>query len=134
MAYVPINRPVRVATDLTASVFEDLDINLFELYAAVVGGAQPGLIEGRVFRRCRMQGPAIVLVSAGVTFDDTNFGDSGGDIRNLLLQPMGSRALGTMPMRNCAFENCEFFNVGFTGPQPVLDMMAGVGTGRGGAS
>ncbi|CAN7345717.1 hypothetical protein [Brevundimonas sp. LjRoot202] len=134
MAYVPINRPVRVATDLTASVFEDLDINLFELYAAVVGGAQPGLIEGRVFRRCRLQGPAIVLVSAGVTFDDTNFGDSGGDIRNLLLQPMGSRALGTMPMRNCAFENCEFFNVGFTGPQPVLDMMAGVGTGRGGAS
>jgi len=134
MAYVPINRPVRVATDLKASVFEDVDINLYDLYAAVVGGARPGLIEGRTFRRCRLQGPAIVLVSAGVTFDDTNFGDSGGDIRNLLLQPMGSRALGTMPLRDCAFENCEFFNVGFTGPQPVLDMLAGVGPAPGGAS
>lgn len=133
MAYIPINRPVRVATDLTATVFEDVDINLFELYAAVVGGSQPGLIEGRTFRRCRLQGPAIMLVSAGVTFDDTNFGDSGGDIRNLLLQPMGPRALGTIPMRSCAFENCEFFNVGFTGPQHVLDMMAGVPTGPGAA-
>lgn len=134
MAYTPINRPVRVATDLTSAVFEDVDISLFELYAAVVGGAQPGLIEGRTFRRCRLQGPAIVLVSAGVTFDDTNFGDSGGDIRNLLLQPMGSRALGTFPMRNCAFENCEFFNVGFTGPREVLDMLAGVQAGPGAAS
>jgi hypothetical protein len=126
MAYTPINRPVRVATDLKAKLFEDVDINLFELYAAVVGGALPGLIQSRVFRRCRLQGPAIVLISAGVTFDDTNFGDSGGDIRNLLLQPLGARALGTIPMRDCAFENCEFFNVGFTGPQTVLDMMAGV--------
>lgn len=129
MAYIPINRPVRVATDLKATVFEDVDISLFELYAAVVGGSHPGLIEGRTFRRCRLQGPAIVLVSAGVTFDDTNFGDSGGDMRNLLLQPMASRALGTMPMRNCSFENCEFFNVGFTGSQTVLDMMAGVPAG-----
>ena len=68
MAYVPINRPVRVAADLKASVFEDVDINLFELYVASVGGTAPGLIEGRTFRRCRLQGPAIVLVSAGVTF------------------------------------------------------------------
>ena len=128
MPYIPINRPVRVAADLSALVFEDLDINLFELYATVVGGALPGLIQGRAFRRCRLQGPAIVLVSAGVTFDDTNFGDSGGDMRNLLLRPMGPRALGTIPLRDCAFENCEFFNVGFTGPQAILDMMAGVST------
>ncbi|WP_420470405.1 hypothetical protein [Brevundimonas sp. FT23042] len=126
MAYTPINRPVRVAPNLKATLFEDVDINLFDLYAAVIGGAQPGIIEGRTFRRCRLQGPAVILISMGVTFDDTNFGDSGGNIRNLLLQPMGSHSLGTMPLRNCSFENCEFYNVGFTGSQSVLDMMAGV--------
>lgn len=126
MAYTPITRPIRVAPDLTATVFEDVDVNMFELYVAVIGGTRPGLIENRTFRRCRIQGPAILLISTGVTFDDTNFGESRGDIRNLLLQPVGTHALGSMPLRNCAFENCEFFNVGFTGRQSVIDMMTTV--------
>jgi hypothetical protein len=134
MTYVPINRPIRVASDLTATTFQDVDISLFELFAAVTGHARPGLIEGRTFRGCRLQGPAIVLASSGVTFEGVNFGDSGGDMRNLLLQPVGPRALGTIPLRNCTFVNCEFIYVGFTGPQSFLDMMAGVPTRSGDGS
>ncbi len=131
MAYVPINRPVHVATDLTALAFEDVDISLFELFVSVMGGTRPGMVVGRTFRRCRLQGPAIVLVAGGVRFESSNFGDSGGDIRNLLLQPVGDRALGTIPMRDCLFEGCEFYNVGFTGSQSVIDMMSAVGSGGG---
>lgn len=126
MAYVPINRPIKVATDFTPHTFEDVDISLFEFFVSVMGGTRPGIIEGRTFRRCRLQGPAIVLVSVGVQFESSNFGDSGGDIRNLLLQPVGDRAMGTIPMRDCLFEGCEFYNVGFTGSQSVIDMMSGV--------
>lgn len=126
MTYAPISRPVRVAQDLTATVFEDVDINLFDLYVALVGNAAPGFIEGRTFRRCRLQGPVVLLVSSGVTFESTNFGDGGGDINNLLLKPMGSRAPGTLPMRDCAFDGCEFYNVAFTGGESVFAMFAGV--------
>ncbi len=131
MAYAPINRGVQVPSDLSAVAFEDADISLFELFLAVMGGTRPGIIEVRTFARCRLQGPAVVLISGGVQFDGCNFGDSGGDIRNLLLAPVGTHALGTIPMRNCRFDGCEFYNVGFTGSQSVIDMMSGVPSGGG---
>jgi hypothetical protein len=123
MTYAPINRPIRVAQGLTQAVFEDVDINLFDLYTVVVGSAAPGFIEGRTFRRCRLQGPVVLLVAGGVSFDSTNFGDSQGDIRNLLLRPLGVRAPGTLPIRDCVFEGCEFYNVAFTGPEAFLDQL-----------
>ena len=126
MSYAPIDRPVRVAPSLTAKVFEDVDINLFDLYVAIVGSTAPGFVEGLTFRRCRLQGPVVMLVAGGVNFEDTNFGDSKGDIRNLLLKPMGTRAPGSLPFRDCRFEGCEFYNVAFTGSEAVLDMLSGV--------
>ncbi len=127
MSRRPIDRPVRVATDLSASVFEDLDINLFDLYAdAAARGV--GLIQDRTFRGCRLQGPAILLVASGVSFDDVNFGDSRNDIRNLVLRPEGALALGTIPLRDCTFEGCEFYNVGFTGDEAFLSLILSIGT------
>ena len=125
----PIDRPVRVATDYGASHFEDVDISLFDLYAHG-SDRGVGIIRDRTFLGCRLQGPAIVLVSVGVTFDDCNFGDSGGDIRNLILRPAGDRALGTVPLRDCRFEGCEFFNVGYTGNQGFLDDLTKLNVGR----
>ena len=84
------------------------------LYAA---HQQQGAIVGRTFTGCRLQGPAIVLIGGGTTFDETNFGDPRGGMKNLLLQPMGDKALGTVPMHGCTFVGCEFYNVGFTGPR-----------------
>ena len=129
MSRRPINRPVKVATDYSARRFQDLDLNLFELYAHASDNGV-GLINHRTFVGCRIQGPAIILVSAGVTFSDTNFGDSGGDIRNLILYPAGGRALGTVPMRECHFEGCEFYNVGFTGPREFLDELLLLNDGK----
>lgn len=130
MSRLPINREVRVAQDLRTSVFEDVDLNLFDLHVAHFS-AGLGVIQGRTFRGCRLQGPAIMLVSAGVTFNDCNFGDSDGDMRNLVLRPTGARALGTIPFRDTVFEGCEFYNVGFTGPADILNDLLNV-TGHGG--
>lgn len=125
MSRLPITRDLNVARDLTATVFEDQDLNLYELHTAN-HGAMLGVIEGRTFRGCRIQGPAVMLVSSGVRFDDCNFGDPDGDMRNLVLRPTGARALGTVPFRDTLFEGCEFWNVGFTGPEPVLNDLLGV--------
>ncbi|WP_372692436.1 hypothetical protein [Brevundimonas sp.] len=124
---LPINRAVTDAPDLNAAAFKDVDIVLYELYvAASKNGA--GLIQGRTFTGCRFQGPAIILVSEGVTFDDTNFGDSRGGIQNLLLRPVGDKAIGTIPMRDCRFFGCEFYNIGFTGSGDILDQLAAIPT------
>lgn len=120
MSRLPIDRPLNVARDLTARAFQDVDISLHELFMANVGQGQ-GLIQGRTFTGCRIQGPGIMLVSTGTTFDETNFGDSRGGIANLVLRPAGDKAIGAVPVRDCVFIGCEFYGVGFTGPSDVLD-------------
>jgi hypothetical protein len=120
---LPINRPFADAPDLNAQTFENIDIILYELYSAA-SATGVALIQGRTFTGCRFQGPAIVLVSDGVTFSDTNFGDSRGGIKNLLLSPVGDKAIGTIPMRDCHFIGCEFYGVGFTGTQEFIDQVA----------
>ena len=123
MSLLPINRPVALATDFGATVFENLDLSLHEVFAHAARNGAP-LIQGRTFKGCRIQGPAIALVSNGVTFEETNFGDSRGDsrgdIRNLVLKPVGDKAIGTVPMRDCAFIGCEFYGVGFTGTDEFI--------------
>jgi len=126
MSRLPINRPVNVTRDLNKTRFENEDINLFELFASVHGAA-PGIIVDRTFVGCRIQGPAVMLVSAGVQFNDVNFGSPDGEMRNLVLHPAGARAYGTIPMRNCSFDGCEFYNVGFTGPEDILRQLLAVG-------
>lgn len=119
MSRLPINRPVALAEDFGAQVFENVDLTLFDVFAHAAKNG-PSLIQGRTFKGCRIQGPAIVLVSNGVTFDETNFGDSRGDIRNLVLKPVGDKAIGTVPIRDCAFIGCEFYGVGFTGTDEFI--------------
>ena len=126
MSRLPLMREVRITPDLTLPVIQDVDLNLFDLHVAN-HGHELGVISGRTFRGCRIQGPAIMLVSFGVRFDDCSFGDPDGDMRNLVLRPLGARALGTVPFRDTLFEGCEFYNVGFTGPEAVLNDLLAVG-------
>jgi hypothetical protein len=116
---LPINRSLADPSDLDAKTFENVDIILYELFAAASRRGE-GLIQGRTFTGCRFQGPAIILASTGVTFTDTNFGDSRGGIQNLLLRPVGDKAIGAIPMRDCKFIGCEFYGVGFTGPEEFI--------------
>ncbi|MFN5618114.1 MAG: hypothetical protein ACK47T_05945, partial [Brevundimonas sp.] len=64
----PITRPVTPAQDLAVTVFEDVDLSLPELLLFSAARGVP-LIQGRTFRRCRLQGPAILLVAEDVPFD-----------------------------------------------------------------
>lgn len=120
---LPINRALADASDLNATTFENVDIILYELYSAASAQGVP-LVQGRTFRGCRFQGPAIVLVSNGVTFNDTNFGDGRGSIQNLLVRPVGDKAIGTIPMRDCHFIGCEFYGVGFTGTDEFIEQVS----------
>lgn len=126
MTRLPLVRDVRIATDYSLNVFEDLDLNLYDLHLAS-HGVSPGVIIGRTFRGCRIQGPAIMLVSVGVRFSDCNFGAPDGDMQSLVLRPVGRRAFGTVPFRETLFEGCEFYNVGFTGPEDMLNDLLAVG-------
>jgi len=120
---LPINRPLADPSDQNDSAVVTVDIILSHRFAAASRQGQ-GLIQGRAFTGCRFQGPAIILASSGVTFTDTNFGDSRGGIKNLLMRPLGDKAVGTIPMRDCQFIGCEFYGVGFTGPDEFLDQVS----------
>ncbi|MBB5747331.1 hypothetical protein [Brevundimonas variabilis] len=123
----PITRPVNVARDLSVSDIRDVDFSLFDLFAAEMMLGR-SLVEGKTVTGCRIQGPAVLLASTGVTFDGVNFGDSGGDIRNLIMKPEGSKAIGAIPFRDCAFVNCEFYGVGFTGDAAFLEQIRALQT------
>ncbi len=116
-------RPGRIPTDAMAKVFDNVDISLFDLARAVMMAGQR-TISGRTFRNCRIEGPAVMLVLDNVNFDATNFGPNGGDVRNLVLRPAGpTSVVGTIPVSDCQFINCEFFGLGFTGPDQFLDQL-----------
>lgn len=118
----------------TSTTIEDQAIFL-PLMMYDVFKAGKSVIEGRTFRNCRIEGPAVLLATDGVNFDGCDLGYTGGDIRNLLLSPRGASVIGAIPVQNCRFINCQFFAVGYTGSQTWLDEIErALGTGGGGAS
>lgn len=128
MSLLPINRPVTPAADLAASTFANVDLSLPELYLAAAHNGV-GVIENRTFRGCRVQGPGIMLVSSGTTFEETNFGDARGDMKNMVLHPAGSKVIGAIPVRDCHFIGCEFFGIGFTGAPDILEQIMAIPSG-----
>jgi hypothetical protein len=123
MSFQPGGRDGRIPTDAMAKVFENVDISLFDLARAVLKAGQR-TINGRTFRNCFIEGPAVMLVLNNVNFDNTNFGPNGGDVRNLVLRPAGpTSVVGAIPVSDCEFINCEFFGLGFTGPDQFLDQL-----------
>jgi len=121
-------RPGRIVTDPYATEFNDLDIAIFDLYRAQLAKGQ-NIIRGRTFRNCHLEGPSVMLARSGVTFDETDFGPSGGDIASLVLRPASStRVVGAIPFEDCAFIGCRFFSVGFTGPEVFLQQVLALET------
>lgn len=94
--------------------------SLFDLYRASVQAGGGVMLEDRAFTDCTIEGPALMLVLDGVFFDSTNFGHTGGDMRNMLFQPMGGSAIGGIPVRNCTFTRCHFQTIGITGNEALL--------------
>jgi hypothetical protein len=119
--------PLPLATDLNASSFERVHIWLPELMR-VAFEAGSAVIQDRTFTECLLEGPAVVLAAGGLQLEGCNLGYTAGDIRNLLLRPVApSKAVGALPFRNCRFDRCEFFAVGFTGPEDFIRSILAVG-------
>lgn len=109
--------------DPLATAFTGATFALFDLYRASVQAGGGVMIEGRTFTDCVFEGPALMLVLDGVHFESTNFGPTGGDMRNMLFKPMGNVGIGAIPVRNCTFTNCRFNTLGITGNEDLLQML-----------
>ena len=98
--------------------------------AIEAGRRGESFIEGKTFRDCLIEGPAVLLPIGACNFDGCNMGDAQGDIRNLLLQPMGpQKVTGTVAFKDCQFINCQFLRVGFTGTPDFLGQIQQILTG-----
>ena len=111
------------ALDPRATEFRGSRFGLLDLYRASMQAGGGALIEGRTFVECTIEGPAVMLVLENVFFDRTNFGPTGGDMRNMLFRPLGDMGIGAIPVRNCTFTNCRFLTLGITGNDKLLDML-----------
>ncbi|HEY0103699.1 MAG TPA: hypothetical protein VGB60_09550 [Brevundimonas sp.] len=109
--------------DPRATEFTDARFSLFDLYRASVLAGGGVMIEGRSFNNCVIEGPAVMLVLEGVHFESTNFGPTGGNLRNMLFKPMGDMGIGGIPIRNCTFTGCQFQTLGITGNDSLLEML-----------
>ncbi|CAN5269348.1 hypothetical protein BH10PSE2_BH10PSE2_15700 [soil metagenome] len=106
---------------INRNLYEGIEIPLASLFRQRVNSGQ-SIIQGTAFRRCRIEGPAVMLVLDGVVFTDCDMGDNGGDIRNMLVRPMAQKVIGAVPVAMSVFENCTFHAVGFTGTDQFLDI------------
>jgi hypothetical protein len=113
-----------VCQDYNAERFEGVVLSLFELFRANLMATRQPLIQGKAFVDCIIEGPAVLLALSGVVFDACNMGMTGEDPRSLMLMPMAkNKVIGAIGMKNCTFNRCRFFAVGFTGPDAFIDQM-----------
>jgi uncharacterized protein YjbI with pentapeptide repeats len=127
MTYIPLPEGMSYPTDLLASSFENVALSLSDLIKARLVAGQP-TIKGVSFTRCLIEGPAVMLVVGGCKFVDTNFGDTTGDPRSLVLRPASpSKVIGAAGVEDCTFTGCQFMGVGFTGAEGFLDQLLKMG-------
>ena len=119
----PASTTASRALDPLATAFTGANFALFDLYRASVQAGGGVMLENRTFTDCVLEGPALMLVLEGVNFESTNFGPTGGDMRNMLFKPMGNVGIGAIPVRNCTFTNCRFNTLGITGSEDLLQML-----------
>lgn len=125
---MPTDQPVTPqatsrSLDPRAAEFNGGRFALIDLYRASMQAGGGAVIEGRAFRDCTIEGPALMLVLDGVHFEQTNFGPTGGNMRNMLFRPLGDVGIGAIPVRSCTFTNCQFITLGITGNDQLLDML-----------
>lgn len=122
-----LGRRFNPTADLSKRAFVDEDMALYDLFGHHLRTGR-SMIDGVTFTGCRIEGPAVMLVLPGTTFDAVNFGESRGDIGNLVLRPVRNMAIGTIPVINCSFVNCEFHALGFTGNEHILNEILSIPT------
>ncbi|MBP8063216.1 MAG: hypothetical protein KAY29_05045 [Brevundimonas sp.] len=87
-------------------------------------------ITGKTFTDCVIEGPAVMAVMNGTTFDGCNMG-AAANPRNLLLKPLGDKIVGAIGMADCRFVRCRFAQVAFTGSDELLaELESGITAGN----
>ncbi len=88
------------------------------------------VISGKTFTDCVIEGPAVMAVMNGTTFDGCNMG-AAANPRNLLLKPLGDKIVGAIGMADCRFVRCRFAQVAFTGDDVLLaELESGISAGN----
>lgn len=83
------------------------------------------VIDGKTFTECLIEGPAVMAVMNGTSFDGCSMGTT-TDVRNLLYRPVSTTKLsGVVGMANCRFVRCRFVQVGFTGSESLIEDLQG---------
>jgi hypothetical protein len=124
------NESIRTdARDLGLTVFENARIWLPQLMLSRLQSGE-NTVAGRTFNNCLLYGPAVLLALARVELDSCILGETGGDVRNLVLRPASpTSVIGAIPFQDCRFFECDFDAVGFTGSpafvQSILDLPGG---------
>ena len=121
-----LGRRFNRTNDLGKLAFVNEDMALYVLYSHYLSTGR-SIIDGVTFTGCRIERPSVMLILAGTRFDRTNFGESKGDIANLVLRPAANMAIGAIPMMNCTFVECEFYMLGFTGNEQTLNQLLTIG-------
>ena len=103
-------------------IYSKRHVWLPQLMMESVRAGGTGVVENLQFEDCLIEGPAVLLPLGDYRFGDCNMGDAQGDVRNLMLKPLGpERVTGVVPMRDCRFLRCQFVAVGFTGHQGFIN-------------
>ncbi|WP_428151004.1 hypothetical protein [Brevundimonas sp.] len=81
------------------------------------------LIRGKTFTECVIEGPALLAIIDGVTFEGCNMGVA-TDPSSLFYQPKGPVLIGAVAFSDTRFIRCRFVQVAFTGHVESIDQMA----------
>jgi len=79
-------------------------------------------IRGKTFTDCVIEGPAVMAVMDGTTFESCTMGMT-SDTANLLYKAQGKKLAGVVGMAECTFVRCRFVQVGFTGTDEFVEQM-----------
>ena len=119
-AQAPMSAGEKFGRELVArTTFEQEAVWLPSLAVHHVNAGQP-VIDGKTFTECLIEGPAVMAVMDGTTFDTCNMGVAENP-KTLLLDPRGDMIAGVVGMANCRFVRCRFVQVAFTGKREMLD-------------
>jgi hypothetical protein len=108
---------------MARAVIENLRVSLFEVFRVNLQRTGEMIVRGKTFRNCTLEGPGVLLPIDGSVIETCQLGDALGDMRNLLMQPVGGKVIGALVYAGCTFEDCQFINVGFTGAPDFLNAL-----------
>ena len=93
--------------------------------------AGDGVVRGKTFTDCVIEGPGLMAALDGVTMEGCNLGQA-TDPRSLFFKPQGPILVGVVGFADTRFIRCRFVQVGFTGQEDQIDQaMADLVAARG---